>query len=74
MRRPRSTEHTSGSATIAYDAATGSVRWRRLYGGGGGISLAITPDGSKVIMTGTKWGPVVGGERDRYYLTIAYAS
>lgn len=68
------TEHTSASATIAYDAATGSVRWRRLYAGGGGISLAVTPDGTKVIMTGTKWGPVVGGERDRWYLTIAYAS
>lgn len=68
------TEHTSATATIAYDAVTGSLRWRRLHDNGGASSVAVTPDGTKVIVTGTTWVPGVGGERDTWYLTIAYSS
>ena len=68
------TERTSAYATLAYDAVTGSLRWRRLHDNGGASSVAVTPDGTKVIVTGTKWGPGVGDERDTWYLTIAYNS
>jgi DNA-binding beta-propeller fold protein YncE len=68
------TERTGAYATIAYDAVTGALRWRRLHDNGGASSVAVTPDGSKVIVTGTQSGPGVGGERDTWYLTIAYSS
>jgi DNA-binding beta-propeller fold protein YncE len=57
-------------ATIAYDAATGGVLWGKRYNGPGnssdsGSSVAVTPDGSKVIVTGS-----TGFFSD--YATIAY--
>jgi WD40 repeat protein len=43
-------------ATVAYDAATGAQRWVRQYrtngAFAGGTSLAVSPDGSKVVATG----------------------
>ena len=48
-------------ATVAYDAATGAQRWVSRYNGSGhfrdsGRSLAVTPDGRTVIVTGSSWG------------------
>lgn len=47
-------------ATIAYDAATGSVRWRSIYnddlnGSDTGSSLDVSPDGSTLYVAGTTW-------------------
>ena len=60
-------------ATVAYDAATGSQRWARLYNGTGNANdraLAVTPspDGSKVLVTG--FSPGQGSGYD--YATLAY--
>jgi WD40 repeat protein len=56
------TSNTSGSedyATIAYDAATGVSLWLRRYNSGGGdqaYSLGMSPDGTKVFVTGWSGG------------------
>ena len=60
-------------ATIAYNAATGAARWVSRYNGPGnfddaGVSLAATPNGRTVVVTGYSWG--VGTNTD--YATIAY--
>jgi hypothetical protein len=59
-------------ATIAYDAQTGAQKWLRRYNGAGNSldvakSLAVSPDGSNVYVTGYSGGP---GRYD--YVTIAY--
>ena len=60
------------SATVAYDAATGSTRWLRLYPdrprGSPGVGIAVSPDGSKVFVTGTT------AEPGSLYATVAYSS
>jgi hypothetical protein len=63
----------SDYVTIAYDALTGLELWSRRYDGPGGSndlasSAAVTPDDSKVIVTGWSWGST--GNYD--YATIAY--
>jgi DNA-binding beta-propeller fold protein YncE len=60
-------------ATIAYDASTGAEVWTKLYDGPGSRSdyataLAVSPDGTKVYVTGASPGP--GTNFD--YATIAY--
>jgi hypothetical protein len=60
-------------ATVAYNAATGAMRWVSRYNGPGhrqdsGRSLAVTPDGRTLIVTGSSWG--VSSATD--YATIAY--
>ena len=57
-------------ATISYDAATGQPQWTRRYNGRGNgsdeaSSLAVSPDGSEVIVTGSS---------DADYVTIAYST
>jgi WD40 repeat protein len=68
--------HGRGSAedyaTIAYDAATGAVRWVRRYNGPGNAtdvpeSLAIDPEGSAVFVSGYSDGTVVHN-----WATLAY--
>jgi outer membrane protein assembly factor BamB len=59
------------SATVAYSAATGAQLWTQRYGSasdsGGTRSVAVSPDGTTVFVTGTIEG-TWGGD----YLTVAY--
>jgi hypothetical protein len=62
-------------ATVAYDAATGSEVWSKLYDGTGdgddeATALGVSPDGSQLFVTGGSVG------RSGYYdyLTVAYAA
>ncbi len=60
-------------ATVAYNAATGAQLWvRRYHGPGNGDSRAfsagVSPDGTRVFVTGTSWGGA-----SRYdFATLAY--
>jgi WD40 repeat protein len=61
-------------ATVAYDAATGAREWVRRYLGpsgslDSGTSVAVSPDGTKVYVTGYSFG---GFRVDYDYATIAY--
>src|SRR5437016_7767294 len=62
-------------ATIAYDAATGAKAWLRRYNGPGNSedtasSVAVSPDGTRVYVTGGSAG--LGGISDYDYATLAY--
>jgi DNA-binding beta-propeller fold protein YncE len=66
----------TGYATVAYDSATGTERWTRLYvGPAAGFSqatgVAVSPDGTRIFVTGGATGP------DRHteinYTTLAYS-
>ena len=66
-------------ATVAYDAATGAEQWAQTYNeppGGGSddaSSVAVSPDGSKVFVTGTSQGLTSGGmHTSDDYATVAY--
>jgi len=61
-------------ATVAYDASSGAKVWVARYKGianRGGVAyaLGVSPDGSKVFVTGESYG--VGGT-DQDYATVAY--
>jgi WD40 repeat protein len=62
----------SDYATIAYDALTGSTIWVERYNGGDdgdmAFSVAVSPDGTKVFVTGESYGDSTGND----YATIAY--
>src|SRR5256884_6792204 len=60
-------------ATIAYDEATGQVLWTEHYDGPGNAediayAVVVSPDGSKVFVTGSSTGSGTGSD----YSTIAY--
>ena len=64
---------TSAYATLAYDASTGAQLWVKRYdgprdGGDGATALGVSPDGSKVFVTGVSVG--LTGTSD--YATGAY--
>ena len=63
-----------GWDTVAYDAKTGAKRWITQYNGVGAGStdgLALSPDGSKVFVTGESFGPSFDSVD---YTTVAYDS
>jgi hypothetical protein len=69
------TTSASDYATIAYDAATGARLWVKRYNGPAkssdqGRSLAVSPDGGKVFVTGTS----IGAASETDYATIAYSA
>ena len=71
----RSDGPTSGYdyATVAYDASTGATLWSKRYTGPGDHSdyasaLGVSPDGSKVYVTGSRAGSTGGFD----YATVAY--
>jgi DNA-binding beta-propeller fold protein YncE len=62
--------------TVAYDASSGTELWARRYQGPGDAwdaasSVAVSPDGSKVFVTGESTGSTAN---DLDYATIAYAA
>src|SRR5439155_686524 len=62
-------------ATVAYDAANGAVSWKARFAGPAGgndapVALAVSPDGTKVYVSGTRYG---GPDNDTMdYQTFAY--
>jgi hypothetical protein len=63
-------------ATVAYDAATGAERWKRIYPGPvpgftQATGIAASPDGTRVFVTGGATGP--NGQPGVNYTTLAYA-
>jgi outer membrane protein assembly factor BamB len=60
-------------ATVAYDASTGTGLWVRRYdgagSGGAATALGVSPDGSKVFVTGSSYG---GPKPGNDYATVAY--
>jgi DNA-binding beta-propeller fold protein YncE len=58
-------------ATIAYDAATGSTRWVRRYGGplnDNAVTVGVAPGGARVYVS----GPREGGSTSFDFATVAY--
>ncbi len=65
---------SAGYATVAYSATTGAQLWVTLYSPLGGsdaaYSVAVSPSGKTVFVTGGVYGG--GGEGDEDYATVAY--
>lgn len=66
--------------TIAYHRPNGRVRWAQRYDGlGEGHSdrathLALSPDGSRVVVTGDSWGGRADGRTQYDYATVSYGA
>ncbi len=68
---------TRDYATLAYNAATGAPRWASRYNGparGADVasSLAVSPGGSAVFVTGYSFRGTSGGTSLQDYATVAY--
>jgi DNA-binding beta-propeller fold protein YncE len=66
--------HGADYVTVAYAASTGATLWVQKYNGPGKgddapYGVAVSPDSSKVFVTGQTWS---GGGRDDDYGTVAY--
>jgi len=66
---------SSKVATLAYNAATGATSWLHHYPGdqsglGEGRSVAVSPDGSAVFVTGLAQDPL---NQPSFYTTTAYS-
>jgi hypothetical protein len=66
-------------ATVAYNAATGAPRWARRYNGPASgadcaSSLAVSPGGNAVFVTGTSSARNLGCLPPRDYATVAYSA
>ncbi|TMK82270.1 MAG: hypothetical protein E6G47_00950 [Actinobacteria bacterium] len=64
-------------ATLAYDATTGAQLWESRYNGPGNradqaFSLAVSPDGYQVFVTGHSWATPAVGFSGYDYATLAY--
>jgi hypothetical protein len=60
-------------ATVSYDGASGTTRWTKRYEGANqddASDLAVSPDGTRVIVTGTSVRPATSSD----YATIAHAA
>ena len=60
-------------ATVAYNATSGTLLWVKRYNGVGNLddyakSIGVSPDGSKVFVTGYSYGGAIGYD----YATVAY--
>jgi hypothetical protein len=68
---------TDEYGTVAYNAATGAQLWNALYkgpgSGGSATDLAVSPDGSKVVVTGSDTSALVT-HQNLQYATLAYNS
>ena len=68
---------TRDYATVAYNAATGAPRWVSRYNGPANgadtaSSLAVSPGGSAVFVTGTSFAGTSGGTSLSDYATVSY--
>ncbi|MFB9250212.1 S8 family serine peptidase [Sphaerisporangium melleum] len=68
-------ENLADYVTIAYDAGSGATRWTSTYAGPGGDTddarvVKVSPDGTKVFVTGQSSGPEGTGLAD--WGTVAY--
>lgn len=66
--------------TIAYHRPNGRLRWAQRYDGlGEGHSdrashLALSPDGSRLVVTGDSWGGRADGRTQYDYATVSYST
>jgi PQQ-like domain len=65
-------------ATVAYNTATGAPRWTARYrgpasgSGGPAEDVTVSPDGTKVVVTGYNWSASPGSQPE--FATVAYGA